>query len=243
MCARAAAQKRLLEVLKAQGFMGTARLALRKLRVAHKLESNSIDSDEVKEVTDAQAADAQDVLDLTGASVAARTHACLHARVHTQAAHAHVRARTGHENRCAHINTMSHMHRRRYRLIIGTHAGKHGDEDAKGKQPAHDDWAADGSHSSDTSNAREACLVSVRCRDGKKIRMRILTTHPMSKVRNGASPYCRMLGRSVGSFQRLLECARTHAGASRRQTWARECRLHSSAKEFDCMRWRAARAR
>jgi hypothetical protein len=101
MCARAADQKRLLEKLKAQGFMGTARLALRKLRVAHKLESNSIDDDEVYEVTDKQAADADDVLDLAGGCclclstcVHSPLHACLMHAMQMCARHTHAHART-----------------------------------------------------------------------------------------------------------------------------------------------------
>jgi hypothetical protein len=103
MCARAAEQKRLLEKLKAQGFMGTARLALRKLRVAHKLESNSIDDDDVKEVTDKQAADADDVLDLAGGCCLCLS-TCVHSPLHARMPDArHVNVRTG-----THMRTRAH---------------------------------------------------------------------------------------------------------------------------------------
>jgi len=87
--------------------------------------------------------------------------------------------------RTAHACARTHTERRR--LVMATHAGMHRDEDPKGKQPAHDDAAADGSKA---SNARETCIVSVRWRhsetlEDKTMRVRILTTDQLFKVRHG----------------------------------------------------------
>ena len=66
----AEAQKRLLAQLKEHGFMATARIALRKLRVAHKLEQAGVtDDDEITDVTDAlRPRQFSEILDLTSES-------------------------------------------------------------------------------------------------------------------------------------------------------------------------------
>ena len=66
----AEAQKRLLAQLKEHGFMATARIALRKLRVAHKLEQAGVtDDDEITDVTDAlRPPQFSEILDLTSES-------------------------------------------------------------------------------------------------------------------------------------------------------------------------------
>ena len=85
------------------------------------------------------------------------------------------------------MHACARTHTERRRLGMATHAGMHRDEDPKGKQPAHDDAAADGSKA---SNARETCIVRVRWRhsetlEDKTMRVRILTTDQLFKVRDG----------------------------------------------------------